>query len=251
MNGKKILIVEDEAITALELEETLANLGYDVVGTVTGGMEAIRYAKEKYPDLILMDIRLDGSMDGIETAKSIHLFYDIPIIFLTAYSDDRTLARAVETRSSSYLLKPFNERELFSNIEMAINRHRFYKRSVSVQDQSIDTMIDMLAVGVIRTDSQRQVLKINGLAEKMVGVSRDDLIGKNFWDSVPLQSTRKEVLLELLEKSEQGGDATIQWPYPVSFPSVSGKAAQAVLKITMVRMPDDILEEEIYVLTPA
>ena len=85
----------------------------------------------------------------------------------------------------------------------------------------------------------------------MVGVSRDDLIGKNFWDSVPLQSTRKEVLLELLKKSEQGGDATIQWPYPVSFPSVSGKAAQAVLKITMVRMPDDILEEEIYVLTPA
>ena len=157
MNGKKILIVEDEAITALELEETLANLGYEVVGTVTGGTEAIRYAKEKYPDLILMDIRLDGSMDGIETAKSIHLFYDIPIIFLTAYSDDRTLARAVETRSSSYLLKPFNERELFSNIEMAINRHRFYKRSVSVQDQSIDTMIDMLAVGVIRTDGQRQV----------------------------------------------------------------------------------------------
>ena len=86
----KILIVEDEAVTAMELEETLSRRGYEVVGTAANGPDALRIAKERWPDLILMDIRLQGPMDGIETADQINLFYEIPVIFLTAYSDDLT-----------------------------------------------------------------------------------------------------------------------------------------------------------------
>ena len=121
MTGSRILIVEDEAITAMELEETLKKRGYDVVGTAANGGTAIRIAKEKWPDLILMDIRIEGKIDGIETANQIGLSHDIPIIFLTAYSDDVTLARAIKTKSHSFMLKPFNEKELYSNIE---SRHR-------------------------------------------------------------------------------------------------------------------------------
>jgi len=251
MNRKKILIVEDEAITALELEETLNGQGYEIVGTVNTGTEAIRFAKEKYPDLILMDIRIRGNMDGIETAKAINLYYDIPIIFLTAYSDDLTLSRAIETQSYSYLLKPFHERELFSNIELAISRHRSLKQSIQANRQSMDTMIDLLSDGVIRTDGARIVKKINSVAEKMTGLSREDLVGKNVWEIVSISTARKEVLMDFLNKSEQGGDAVIHWPYPLAINAPSGKIARVMIKIEMVRSPEEILEEEIYILTSA
>lgn len=127
MSPRRILIVEDEAVTSVMLEKTLKELGYEVVGSAFDGREAIEIAREKHPDLILMDIRIQGDMDGIETAKLIYQQYNIPSIYLTAHSDEDTIKRAVESGPFGYLIKPFKERELYSNIEMVAHKHKLYR----------------------------------------------------------------------------------------------------------------------------
>ncbi|MBQ4415448.1 MAG: response regulator, partial [Methanomicrobium sp.] len=122
-SNKKILITEDEGIVALEIRETLENLGYYVVGEAQTGQEAIELARDNKPDLVLMDITLQGDMDGIEAAERIYNLYDIPIIFLTSHSDEATIKRAMRSNPFGYLIKPFNDRELYSNIEMTLHKH--------------------------------------------------------------------------------------------------------------------------------
>lgn len=128
---RKILVVEDEKIVALELRETLIKLGYTVVGTISNGPDAIRVAGEERPDLVLMDIHLHGAMDGIEAAEEIVSRYDIPVIYLTAHSDHETITRAAQTVPYGYLVKPFNERSLYSNVEKALHKHQVRKRVLS------------------------------------------------------------------------------------------------------------------------
>jgi len=121
---KRILIVEDEGLVAITLEETLRRIGYSVVGIAMSGEEALTLTGECQPDVILMDIHLHGDMDGIEAAQKIKGQYGTPVIFLTAYSDDETIKRVVQTESSGYLVKPINTRELFANIESALYKKR-------------------------------------------------------------------------------------------------------------------------------
>lgn len=130
MSKIKILIVEDDKILAMGLMEKLKDLGYEPTGVATSGAEAIEIVKKSQPDLVLMDIVLKGSMDGIETAKFIINLYDIPIIYLTAYADDEILERAEKTRPYGYILKPFKDSELKANIQMAIYKHNSRKESV-------------------------------------------------------------------------------------------------------------------------
>ena len=110
------MIVEDESIVAMAIREMVDRLGYQTVGTVLTGEEAIRMAKELSPDIVLMDIRLKGDMDGIDAARKIRQMADIPIIYLTAYGDEKTVSRAKETVPSAYIIKPFNELSLRSSI---------------------------------------------------------------------------------------------------------------------------------------
>jgi len=124
---KRILLVEDEVIVAMTLEDTLDALGYEVVGTVDNGPSAIELAEKMNPDLILMDIRIHGEIDGIEAVERINEKMDIPVIFLTAHSDEKTLARVLNTYPYGILVKPFREKELYANIEASINRHRLLK----------------------------------------------------------------------------------------------------------------------------
>ena len=106
MNKARILIVEDESIIALETQESLKTLGYEICAIVNSGAGAIKNIEEKQTDLILMDIHLKGDIDGIETAEIIQSNHHIPIIFLTAFSDERVLDRAKRTKPYGYLLKP-------------------------------------------------------------------------------------------------------------------------------------------------
>lgn len=119
-HNSKILIVEDEMMIAKHIENTLGNLGYKVVGIVSSGEDAIKKAGSEKPDLILMDIELYGDIDGIEASKEIIKKYQIPIIYLTAYSDSKTFRRAIATEPVNYLVKPFDEKELESVIETAL-----------------------------------------------------------------------------------------------------------------------------------
>jgi CheY-like chemotaxis protein len=124
MTAEKILIVEDEKIVALGIKRMLKNMGYIVPSIASSGEEAIRKAQVTFPDLVLMDIMLKGDIDGITAAKQIIDELDIPVIYLTAYSDENILQRAQETRSSGYITKPFEETDLQNTIELALYRYR-------------------------------------------------------------------------------------------------------------------------------
>ncbi|WP_368008976.1 hybrid sensor histidine kinase/response regulator [Laspinema palackyanum] len=119
-----VLVVEDEIITAIDIQSSLENLGYHVPPIASTGQEALDQVAKFQPDIILMDIVLKGEIDGIETANRIRDRQPIPIIFLTAYSDDATLARAGISEPFGYLLKPFDDRELHTTIQMALKRYQ-------------------------------------------------------------------------------------------------------------------------------
>jgi len=124
----RILIVEDETIVALDLQKSLQMLGYEVVGIAPSGEAAISKAVSTRPDLVLMDIILRGEMDGVQTAEEIHLQVNIPVVFLTACADESTLQRAKITEPFGFMIKPFEDRELHSHIEIALYRHRMEQR---------------------------------------------------------------------------------------------------------------------------
>jgi PAS domain S-box-containing protein len=123
-----IMIVEDEIVVAVDIEERLKNMGYQVSGIATSGGEAIARLGNNSVDLVLMDIGLKGDMDGIETARHIRENSAVPVIYLTAYADDKTLARAQVTEPFGYLLKPVNEKELHSTVKMALYKCKMERR---------------------------------------------------------------------------------------------------------------------------
>ncbi len=124
MKETQVLIVEDEIFTVRDLQMTLACLGYANTSFVQSGEEAIEKVKEVIPDIVIMDIVLQGKMDGIEAAEKIHSSFDIPVIFLTAHSDNETLERAKRIEPFGYITKPFKDKELRSTIEMAMYKHK-------------------------------------------------------------------------------------------------------------------------------
>ncbi len=136
MNREKIMVVEDEWIVADQLCRILKGFGYRICSTASAGDEAIRNVKADSPDLILMDIVLKGKMDGIETAERINSQFNIPMIYMTAYTNQKYIERAKQTKPFSYLVKPFNQKELHANIEMALHRH--------LEDKEIKDHLDRL-----------------------------------------------------------------------------------------------------------
>lgn len=128
----RILIVEDEHIVAMGIKRMLKGLGYTVTGVASSGKDAISKAESTFPDLILMDIMLKGELDGVEAAKEIKEHFDVPIVYLTAYSDSNILERVKKTGPFGYIVKPFDEKDLHSNIEIAL--HRFRKEKKNLED---------------------------------------------------------------------------------------------------------------------
>ena len=120
---EKILIVEDEDIVAADIKEALESFGYGVCGRAISCETALSLVQEQKPDLILMDIKLEGDKDGVQTVAEIKSQFDIPVIYLTAYADDKTFARAKITEPYGYILKPFKEMELKMAVELALHRH--------------------------------------------------------------------------------------------------------------------------------
>jgi CheY-like chemotaxis protein len=132
---EKILIIEDENITALEIQNKLENWGYDVVGTAGSGEEAIQIANENEIELILADIVLRGDMDGIDAVDRISDRYDVPVIYLTAHADNDTFSRAKMTRPAGYVIKPFDDTELKYSIEIALLRNDYADKAEQAKDK--------------------------------------------------------------------------------------------------------------------
>ncbi|MEW6529740.1 MAG: response regulator [Thermodesulfobacteriota bacterium] len=178
MTAERILIVEDEVVVALELESHLIAQSYVVAGICAYGEEAIEKAASLRPDLVLMDIKLAGSVDGVEASQCIHRLYDIPIVFLTAYSDEPTLQRAKTSEPFGYLVKPFSEAELRTTIEVALHKHHRDKRA---KESAIRFSRIMKGIGgaMILTDEEGVIQQTNPLAETLTGWNQYQAVGRH------------------------------------------------------------------------
>ena len=182
----QIMVVEDERITAEDIKDGLKSLGYEVPAVVHSGEEAVRKAGELQPDLVLMDIKLEGEMDGIEAAMQIRERYDIPVIYLTAYSSNSIVQRAKMTEPAGYLIKeqfgfltkPFEESELNTTIEIALYNHKIEKRLRS-REQWLAAILKSVSDAVIATDSKGRVKFMNPIAEDLTGWIQEDAIGED------------------------------------------------------------------------
>lgn len=185
-----ILIVEDEALLAEDLELSLKNLGYRVGGTVSTGEKAVKLAKDLRPDLILMDIKLSGDIDGIDAADRIRTGFDIPVVYLSGYSEKDVLERAKKTEPYGYIGKPISLSELRSTIETALYKHQADKR-VRESEKRYHVLVDSMAEGVILQDNQHVILSFNASAERILGVRGEEVVGKSsfdiMWNCVTLQ----------------------------------------------------------------
>ncbi len=130
----KILIVEDETIVALDIKSAVKKLGYEVTDTATNFHDAIKSIRDNKPDIVLMDIHLENSKDGIETVREIQKKYYIPVIYLTAFSDDSTISRAVETNPIGYIIKPFKREDLKSTIALGLHKINTTKKATVNED---------------------------------------------------------------------------------------------------------------------
>jgi two-component system, cell cycle sensor histidine kinase and response regulator CckA len=177
MSKAKILIVEDEAIVAKDLSQKLERLGYHIAGVTGRGSEAVEFAREHRPDLVLMDIRLQGAMDGVEAVETIHRDYAVPIIYLTAHSDPATLERAKVTEPFGYLLKPFDELQLGTHIQMALYKHQAEEK-VRQQREWLQVTLHSIGDAVITTDAAGQVTSLNPVAEELTGWKLAEVLGR-------------------------------------------------------------------------
>ncbi len=173
-----ILLVEDESIVAMDLQRRLKSAGYGIAGHVVSGEAAIDFVRGIQPHLILMDIQLKGKMDGIESADIIRKEYDIPIIFLTAFADKPTLERAKVTEAYAYILKPYQERELYTNIEIAIYKHRM-ERKLRENEHWLHTTLNSISEAVIAADTDGSIHLVNSAAERITGFTGQELLGRN------------------------------------------------------------------------
>jgi len=173
-----ILIVEDENIVAWDIREALEQLGHNVLADVASGQEAIKIATRNQPDLILMDIRLEGEMDGITAADNIYSCLQIPIVYLTAHADDDTLERATKTKPFGYLIKPFEKQELHTTIQVALKRHEF-ETAANAEKKWFSTVLKSIGEGIIVTDRLGCVMLMNPLAEGITGWQQQGNLGEH------------------------------------------------------------------------
>lgn len=177
MAGEKIFIVEDERIIAEDLKRMLERLGYQVVGLAANGEDAIKKIEATKPDLVLMDIRIQGDMDGVDVAEHVVAEFELPVIYLTAYADEITVDRAKGTLPSAYILKPFEERSLKTTVDLALYRHNMSQLIKNVEDWH-GGILENLSVAVIAVDTKRHIFYMNKRAEILVGQVLDKALGK-------------------------------------------------------------------------
>lgn len=196
MGKKRVVIVEDEPLVAVSIEKKLTRMGLDVIGSFESGKKAIPSVEQEPPDLILMDIKLAHGEDGIDVAKEIHKTLDIPIIFLTAFADHETITRAVSAEPFSYLVKPFSEWELKSNIEIVFYRYeleRKLKESESRYRIISELSSDLAFSAKINPSGDVRVEWITDAVYTITGYTEDEIIAENVFDPFFLEKDRRRV----------------------------------------------------------
>jgi PAS domain S-box-containing protein len=189
----RVMIAEDEVFTALELQFHLEQLGYEVVDLVSSGEQAIERARQLKPDLMVMDVRLEGGIDGIDAFEIIRKEHDAPVIFLTAFGDEETISRAKESGAFGYILKPFKERELRAMIEVALNRHSNL-HDLQKSHDDLQEILNGLRVGTAMTDEGGRITFMSRNAKRLLGLSDKESHGQLWHRVFPFsESTIREL----------------------------------------------------------
>jgi PAS domain S-box-containing protein len=176
MTPAKVLIVEDDRVVARDIQQQLRRLGHEVIGMTARGDHAVGLAEQARPDLVLMDIRLEGELDGVEAAGQIRDCCCAPVVFLTAYADDETVQRASLTEPFGYLLKPFEESQLRTVIEMALYKHSA-ERKLRESERRYAATLASIGDAVIATDAEARVTFMNPVAERLTGWGQEEARG--------------------------------------------------------------------------
>lgn len=204
MAGKKILIVEDETVEALDIKKMLESLGYDVPSFVLNGLTAVETAKKIRPDLILMDIVLKGELDGINAAKKIKEL-NIPVIFLTAHSDDEAVERAKKTEPYGYLVKPYDPLDLKNTVEFALYKHSMDEK-LKKSEKKYRNIIENLQDSYLRADNDGTIIMASPSAACMFRYSSpEEMVGHSVLNVYSDPDTRKLMLEQLKKHSKLEG----------------------------------------------
>jgi len=220
MANARILVVEDEAIVAKDVQSRLEGLGYAVPAIASSGEEAIGKAAETQPDLVLMDVRLRGEMDGVEAAGQVRDRFNIPVIYVTAYADDATLQRAKITQPFGYILKPFETRELHTAIEMALYKHKL-EESLRKSRSSFRSLVEKNPDGILLVDKDGITRYVNPAVESFLNRTSEELIGELF--GLPLVGGQLTEI-DVVRRGAQPGIAELR----VDGTEWEGKPAQLV-----------------------
>lgn len=205
MEKAKILIVEDESVVAMELETNLIRLGFEVTSIVNTGQKAIEQAKDKPPDIILMDIRIKGNIDGIETAEIIRSRFDIPVVFSTAYLDQERIERAKLTMPFGYILKPIQERELKVTLEMAMyvskahNERKQAEAALRKNEILFHRILDYAPIGVELSDIHGKITYCNRSICQIHQLDEDKIIGKYLWEFPHTEESKAQAKKDYFE----------------------------------------------------
>jgi PAS domain S-box-containing protein len=183
MKKRRLLVVEDEFITASDLQSTLAEMGYDVPGVVDNGEDAIHLAEKLRPDAVLMDITLRGKLTGIEAAAEITSGLEIPVIFLTAHSDDRTFEKAIESEPFGYIIKPYEPLNLKTTIEMALFKH-IMEEKLRESERTVLALLNATPDALVLVDRAKRIVAVNDPMCRRIALSRKDLLGSNITDLI-------------------------------------------------------------------
>ena len=195
MSTPEILIVEDEAIVAMEISKRVKQFGYSVCGVAVSGEEAIEQAELRRPDIVLMDIRLDGEMDGIEAAGIIRERFNIPVVYVTAHADKDILQRAKLTDPFGYVVKPIQEIELRGTIEIALYKYKMEQKLLE-SERWLSTTLKSIGDAVIATDAEGNITFLNPIAEAMTGWQWDDALGRQLTEVFPIVNEESRATVE-------------------------------------------------------
>ena len=205
MTPAKVLIVDDDHVLASGMKNLIENQGFTVVGLAHSGEKAVSLAVEMHPDVILMDIRLGGDVDGIEAVKQIQGQLDIPIIYVTGTAQEDTLRRSKETGPFGYLFKPFDERHLYMTIETTLYRHEIEKK-IRENEQWLNTILNSIEDGVIAVDDRGLITNTNPVAEAVIGWNHLQAIGKPLSEVFTIVETSTRTPVDLLRPRLQRED---------------------------------------------
>ncbi len=192
MSGVKVLLAEDESITALQIKNKLKSWNFDVVAVASSGEDAIELALEKKPDIVLLDIVLKGNLDGIDAAEKIKDTLNIPIIYLTAFADESTMNRAKPTEPRNYILKPFDDNELRFALEMSV-----YKNQIENELKAAQNYLELITENMVdivgQLDLHGKFLYISPSIKKLLGYWPTDILGNTFFELVHLEDLERTI----------------------------------------------------------